>query len=92
MAVGEFKRPLWASAISTSSELLGYTTTTGPDACTDFGTSPITRYYPSGQSFLTTTTLYQNAAGTTPAQAGFYSDGAKWRYWDETSFTSTGFC
>ena len=79
--------------VSTESISLGYAVTKGADACSDFVSSPITRYIPLELGgFLTTTVLYQNATGTIPAQAGFYSDGAKWRYWNESAFTSERLC
>lgn len=84
----DYVPPVELTAIS-----LGYTTTVGSEACEDFFLSPVTRYVPATTPyFLVTTVLYQNAAGTIPAQAGFYSDGAKWRYWNEVSFISQGFC
>lgn len=95
--MNEFKRNIFKTVaedivIVTDPLLLGYATTSGPDACADEVTSPLTRYVPVGDLFLVATVLYQNAAGTIPAQAGYYSDGAKWRYWNEVSFTTEDFC
>lgn len=73
--------------------LLGYDGASSATACTNIGT-PVTRYIPNGQDWTTVTYLYQDLAGTTPAISGYYSDGAKWYYWDDTTetFTSTAFC
>ena len=79
--------------VNTKSISLGYAETIGADACSNFWSSPITRYIPLGSGgFLAATVLYQNATGTIPAQAGFYSDGAKWRYWNGKAFTFEKFC
>jgi len=98
--MNEFKKNIFKKrttdndvVISIKSVSLGYAATIGSDACLDFDVSPITRYIPISEGgFLTTSLLYQNSKGTILAQAGYYSDGAKWRYWNESIFTSEGFC
>lgn len=81
------------TASPTQDILLGYDGASDTASCVNIAT-PVTRYIPTGQDWLVVTYLYQDAAGTTPAISGYYSDGAKWYYWDETTetFTSTGFC
>jgi hypothetical protein len=74
--------------------LLGYSGVDSATACTNIAT-PVTKYIPYGEDWLVVTYLYENASpDITPAISGYYSDGAKWYYWDETTetFTSTGFC
>ena len=71
--------------------LLGYSGSDSATACTNIAT-PVTRYIPAGEDWIAVTFLYQDVAGTIPANPGFYSDGAKWYNWDGAVFTSTGFC
>lgn len=77
---------------TTESISLGYSISSNVDACANQTLSPITQYMPLGEGFLATPTLYQDAAGTTLSITGYYSDGAKWRYWNGSAFTSSGFC
>jgi len=71
--------------------LLGYSDSTSALSCSNIIT-PVTRYILDTQDWITATFLYQYSTGTIPAIAGYYSDGSKWYYWDESTFTSTGFC
>lgn len=70
---------------------VGYSASDSTTACDNYTTSPIVRYIPATEDWQTVTAIYLNATGT-PAQAGYYSDGAKWHYWNESAITSTGFC
>lgn len=93
----EFKQNIYKSrrviGVSTINILLGYSGTSTAEACINIAT-PITKYIPSGQDWITATELYEDINGITPAISGYYSDGSKWYWWDETTttFTSTGFC
>ena len=78
-------------AISTVSVLVGYSDLNDTTACDNYTIDQIVRYIPAGEDWQTATAIYLNATGT-PAQAGYYSDGAKWHYWTESAITSTGFC
>lgn len=71
---------------------LGYSDIDGNTSCDNFTTAPINRYLASGQTWANATYLYLNNTTSTPAQAGWYSDGSKWRYWTQSAFTSTAFC
>jgi len=71
--------------------LLGYSDENSSSACANIGT-PVTRYILLSQDWMSATDLFQYSTGTIPAIAGYYSDGVKWYYWDEYTFTSTGFC
>jgi len=74
--------------------LLGYSGVDSATACTNIAT-PVIKYIPYGEDWMVVTYLYENASpDITPAISGYYSDGAKWYYWDEITetFTSTGFC
>lgn len=73
--------------------LLGYSTINGSTACSNIST-PVIRYMPLGQDWTMITFLYQDSVGTIPAISGYYSNGGKWYYWDESTSTSTstGFC
>ena len=80
------------TTLATQAVTVGYSSVNSTESCSNFSSSPTTRYIPAGEDWVTATTLYQNVSGTTPAIAGYYSDGAKWYFWDESTFTSTGFC
>ena len=71
---------------------LGYSDIDGNTSCDNFTTAPINRYLASGQTWVNATYLYLDNTTSTPAQAGWYSDGPKWRYWTQSAFTSTAFC
>jgi len=72
--------------------LLGYSGADSATSCTNIAT-PVTKYIPYGQDWMVVTFLYENASpDTTPAIPGYYSDGAKWYFWDGATFSSTGFC
>lgn len=51
-------------------------------------------WIPINDTFLTTTKLYSNSAGTISATAGYYKEpfGNTWRYWNGGSFTNSGNC
>lgn len=73
--------------------ILGYSEVNSSTACNNFTTSPTTRYIPQGEDWTIVSFLYNNSIGTVPAQEGYYSDGAKWYYWNGIdTFTSTSFC
>ena len=78
-------------AISTVSVLVGYSDLNDTTACDNYTIDQIVRYIPAGEDWQTVTAIYLNATGT-PAQAGYYSDGAKWYYWNESAILNTGFC
>ena len=78
-------------AISTVSVLVGYSDLNDTTACDNYTIDQIVRYIPAGEDWQTATAIYLNATGT-PAQAGYYSDGAKWYYWNESAILNTGFC
>lgn len=73
---------------------IGYDLSNGPISCTNFSSSPISRYIPFGETWSTATSLWQDSNGTIKALSGFYSDGALWRFWDSIteSFTSQNSC
>lgn len=71
--------------------LLGVDFSSDVTACANIVT-PVTKYIPNSQVWVTATLLWNDAAGTIASSPGYYSDGAKWYYWDGTSFTSSGFC
>ena len=73
---------------------LGYDVASGAVACSDYVSSPVNKWIPYGQSWNVATFLWNDAAGTVKAISGYYSNGPKWRYWDDISetFTSTAFC
>lgn len=97
--MNSFKQNIYKSSVeevappSVQDILLGYSDVDSTTSCTNIAI-PVTRYIPSGQDWSVVTYLYADAGGTTPAISGWYSDGAKWYYWNGTSetFTSTGFC
>ncbi len=78
-------------AISTVSVLVGYSDLNDTTACDNYTIDQIVRYIPAGEDWQTATAIYLNATGT-PAQAGYYSDGSKWYYWNESAILNTGFC
>lgn len=97
--MNNFQRNIYRSAqdavvtILTDPISLGFSETDSATSCSNFVTSPVTRYIPQGEDWTIVSFLYQNASGTVPAQAGYYSDGGKWYFWNGVdTFTSTAFC
>lgn len=94
--MNNFKRNIYRTVIEgiappiVQDILLGYSGVDSATACTNIAT-PVVRYIPSGQDWMVVTFLYQDTAGT-PANPGYYSDGAKWYLWDGSTFTATSFC
>jgi hypothetical protein len=76
---------------SVASIVVGYSDLNNTTACSNYETFATTKYIPAGEDWQTVTAIYLDPIGT-PAQAGYYSDGAKWHYWNESYITSTGFC
>ncbi len=80
------------SGQSTELLSLGYGTP-APNACTNFTTSPQSVYIPTGQTFLTATSFYNDINGTVLAASGAYSDGVNFREWSsQLGMVSTGSC
>ncbi len=73
---------------------LGYDISLSIISCNKFASSPDSLYINNAESWLTTTNLYKDTAGTLIAESGFYSDGINWRYWNKVTntFTSGDIC
>lgn len=52
----------------------------------------ISTYYTNNASFLSSTQLWQDSAGTRSAGSGYYSDGFNVRYWSGSTFSQSSLC
>lgn len=68
---------------------LYFSVTSGQDACNN--AKPLT-LYGDNLSFASTTTLHTNSMCGPTASSGYYSNKSIWRYWNVSSFTSSGAC
>lgn len=68
---------------------LSYDFSTSASACIAL---PPNNYYSNSANLSAATVLYTDAAGTTSAVAGYYSDQIIWKFWNGSSFTSSGSC
>lgn len=71
---------------SLSSDTLGYGGSESA-ACDDFPNP--TTFYTDNANFTQATTIALNASGSTPALAGFYSDGVNVREWNGSAFVGS---
>ena len=81
--------------ISSVSADYGYSSVDGGAACDDWNDSPGTRVtLYSNASFTTATQFSSNLGGRGYVQAGYYSDGFNYRFWNGSIFKSgtTGTC
>lgn len=62
------------------------------DSCNNYDSGFFRTYYLDNQFFRNATKVYSNSSGTRLGTAGYYSNGQDWRYFNGSSFTSSGFC
>lgn len=77
--------------IDTDSVTVGFGTNQ-TSACSAFTSNWTIKYIPEGETFASASGIYDNSAGTVPASPGYYSDGSTVRYWNGSTFTSSGLC
>ena len=64
----------------------------GASACNRYNSGFTGTTYADESSIFASTALFADVNGYTYASAGWYSDGIDFKYWDGTSFTSSGVC
>jgi hypothetical protein len=64
----------------------------GASACSRYNSGFTGTTYADESSIFASTALFADVNGYTYASAGWYSDGIDFKYWDGTSFTSSGVC
>jgi hypothetical protein len=64
----------------------------GATACSRYDSGFTGTTYADESSIFASTALFGDVNGYTYASAGWYSDGIDFKYWDGTSFTSSGVC
>ena len=73
------------------SQTLGWHATQVDDACYAYDSSPST-WYTDNANFISSSYIWRLSNSTSYPAARYFSNGAKVRYWNGSSFTSTQFC
>jgi hypothetical protein len=68
---------------------LGFNAISSTNACS---ATPSTYWTNEGTTFLSSTDIWDDELGTSHADAGFYSNGAKYREWNGAAWVSSGLC
>lgn len=71
---------------------IGRSLVDGATACSRYNSGFTGTTYADEASIFASTALFGDVNGYTYANAGWYSDGSDFKYWDGTAFTSSGTC